>query len=238
MRLSKSLFTLILSSATLLALATSTHAQVTAQNQTNANGTYTASDPLANVRYDNRYDISLGAAYVRFVPGPNAVHGDNIGGLDLSGSYWLTHNLGIEGSARYYLGTAGAAPNNYHINGPFVSQAIFAAGPEWLGPHNKHGAFIAHAMFGGAYGNFQQDLRNAPQSAIGFYSNGMAPAGVIGGHIDLNRSPQWVFRITPDALWTRYSTNYTSSTSVPTGSYNNWNFGISVGVEYKFKKKR
>jgi hypothetical protein len=234
--------TAILSVAALLAMTTSAHSQVSAQSQTTANGTYIASDPLANVRYDNRYDISVGMAYVRFMPGPNIVHGDNIGGLDLSGSYWLTRNLGIEGSERYYLGTAGAPPAAhqppYSIDGPFVSQNVFVAGPEWLGPHNKHGAFIAHAMFGGAYGNFEQDLRNTPRSLVGFYSNGIAPAAVIGGHIDLNRSPQWVFRITPDALWTRYSTNYAASTTVPAGSYNNWNFGISVGVEYKFKKKR
>lgn len=221
--------------AIFIALTTSTHAQVTAQNQTSANGTYVASDPLANVRYDNRYDVSLGAAYVRFMPGPNLVNGSNIGGLDLSGSYWLTRNLAIEGNARYYLGTAGAPINTYSIDGPFVSQTIFVAGPEWLGPHNKHGAFIAHAMFGGAYGNFDQDLRG---HEIGFYSNGVAPAAVVGGHIDLNRSPQWVFRITPDALWTRYKINYTTPTTPPAGSYNNWNFAISVGVEYRFKKKR
>ncbi len=228
--------------ATLVSLTTTARAQVTAQNQTSANGTYVASDPLANVRYDNRYDVSIGAAYTRFMPGPNAVYGTDLGGLDLSGSYWLTRNLAIEGNTRYYLGTTGAPPAAhlppYSIAGPFVSENIFVAGPEWLGPHNKHGAFIAHAMFGGAYGNFEQDLRNTPRSLVGFYSNGFAPAGVIGGHIDLNRSPQWVFRITPDAIWTRFKTNYQSSTTVPAGSYNNFNFAISVGVEYKFKKKR
>jgi hypothetical protein len=223
-------------------MTTSANAQVSAQNQTSSNGTYVASDPLANVHYDNRFDVSVGAAYVRFMPGPNLVHGSNIGGLDFSGSYWLTHNLAIEGSDRFYLGTAGAPVNNYSINGPFVSQNILVFGPEWLGPHNKHGAFIAHALFGMAYGNFDQDLRGVPPSNLGFYSNGVAPAGVIGGHIDLNRSPQWVFRITPDALWTRYSTvsstNPNYPNTVPIGSYSNWNFSISVGVEYRFKKKR
>ena len=207
-------------------------AQSTA-SPTAGNGTYIAVDPLSKVRYDNRFDVSLGMAYGRIKAGPTLLHGANLGGLDLSGSYWLSKHWGLEGSGRGYLGTSGAAPNSINIKGPFVSQYIFAAGPEWLGPHNKHGALIAHALVGGAYGNFETDLHGNSPSIIDFYNNQIAPAAVFGGHIDLNRSAQWVFRVTPDALYTRYSINYG-----PKDSYNNWNFGISVGVDYKFKKKR
>lgn len=237
----------ILTASTLLltafvAPATIALAQTGSQSQTPTTGKYISTDPLAAVRYDNRYDISVGAAYARFMPGPNSVIGANIGGLDVAGSFWLTRNLGIEGNGRYYLGTAGAPVNAYHIDGPVVSQTVFAAGPEWLGPHNKHGAFIAHALFGGAYGKFDQDLRGIPTSNLGFYANGMAPAGIFGGHIDLNRSPRWVFRISPDALWTRYSTVSSTNSSypnkVPIGSFNNFNFTLSVGMEYKFKAQR
>jgi hypothetical protein len=114
-----------------------------------------------------------------------------------------------------------------------VSQYLFAAGPEWLGPHNKHGALLAHALFGGADGNFQKELRGYPPSDFSFFNNQIAPAAIIGGHIDLNRSPRWVFRLTPDALYTRYSINYGNM-----ATYAYWNFGISAGVEYKFKKLR
>jgi hypothetical protein len=119
---------------------------------------------------------------------------------------------------------------------------MFAAGPEWLGPHNKHGAFFAHALIGGAYGYFERDLGPlsghlppgvTPAQAVEFFNNQFAPAAIIGGHIDLNRSAQWVFRITPDALYTRYGINYGNMATYPY-----WNFGLSVGVEYKFKKKR
>jgi hypothetical protein len=198
---------------------------------------YIAVDPLAGVRYDNRYDISLGAAYGHVMAGPSLIVGAHLGGLDLSGSYWLTKHWGIEGTSRSYLGTSGAAPNTVSINGPFVAQYFFTGGAEYLGPHNKHGALIAHAMFGGVYGDFDKDLRGNPPSTVGFYPNQVAPAGIFGGHFDLNRSPRWVFRVTPDALWTRYNTNY-STNLFPGGAKNNWNFAISVGMEYKFKKKR
>jgi len=194
---------------------------------------YVSIDPLAGVHYDNRYDVSLGMAYDHIKAGPTLLQGSNLGGLDLSGSYWLTRHWGVEGSGRGYLGTSGAAPNPYNIQGPFISQYLFVAGPEYLGPHNKHGALIAHVLVGGAYGNFEQDLRGQPPSVVDFYNNQLAFGAVMGGHFDLNRSAHWVFRITPDAVLTRYSINYGNRIT-----QNDVNFAISVGAEYRFKKKR
>ena len=202
---------------------------------------YVAIDPLANVRYDNRYDLSLAMAYAHIKAGPNLLQGANLGGLNITGSFWLTRHWAIEGTGRGYLGTSGAAPNTFldpngradSIQGPFVAQYIFAGGPEWLGPHNKHGALIAHVLAGGAYGQFQKDLRGQPTSLVGFYYDQIAPAVVMGGQFDLNRSAQWVFRVSPDAILTDYAINW--------GKKNRQidiNTAISVGVEYRFKKKR
>jgi hypothetical protein len=198
------------------------------------NGTYISTDPLAGVKYDNRWDVSVGLAYGHIHAGPNLREGANLGGLDISGTYWLTKRWGIEGSGRGYLGTSGAAVNHVNISGPFVAQYMFLAGPEYLGPHNKHGAIILHALVGGAYGDFNTDLRNnttGPSGPAGFYDNQVALGGAFGAHIDLNRSPNWVFRITPDALMTGYD-------GTSQYSHTQFNFGISVGVQYKFKKKR
>jgi hypothetical protein len=210
----------------------------TPSGQTNANGAYIAIDPLALVRYDNRYDISLDLAYDHMKAGPTLLQGANLGGLDVSGSYWFAKHWGVEGSGRAYLGTSGAGPNNdepdgSNIKGPFVAQYFFVGGPEWLGPHNKHGALIAHAMVGGVYGDFEKDLLGNSPSTVDFYNNQIAPAVIIGGHMDLNRSAHWVFRITPDAVMTHYGINYP-----PNIHQFDVNFALSVGVEYKFKKKR
>ena len=228
--------------AAVLALSFGSHvlAQSTA-SPTAGNGTYIATDPLANVRYDNRFDVSLGMAYGHIHAGPQILQGANLGGLDLSGSYWFSRRWAVEGSGRAYLGTSGAGsvggansgPDN--VRGPFVSQYLFVAGPEWLGPHNKHGALIAHAMFGGAH--FASHDYPLGPAQVGFYDNQLAPAAVIGGHFDLNRSARWVFRVSPDALYTRYGYSFAT---VPKSSspHQNWNFGISVGVQYKFSAKR
>jgi hypothetical protein len=240
MRLSVSFSALLVASAAVVLCAgTRGQAQSTAA-QTAGNGTYIAIDPLANVRYDNRYDISLGAAYAHIKAGPPPLHeGANLGGLDLSASYWFSKHWAVEGTGRGYAGTSGAGVNHAlpppggDLQGPFISEYMFAAGPEWLGPHNKHGALMAHALMGGVYGDFQHDLLGNSPELFSFFNNQLAPVAIIGGHIDLNRTPRWVFRITPDALYTRYSINYGNR-----ATYGYWNFGISVGAEYKFKKKR
>jgi hypothetical protein len=206
-----------------------------------ASPAYVVVDPLANVHYDNRYDLSLSMAYAHIKAGPNLAQGSNLGGLNLTGSYWFSRHWAIEGTGRGYLGTSGAAPNEFlnskgtpdSIQGPFVAQYIFAGGPEWLGPHNKHGALIAHVLAGGAYGQFQKDLRGQPTSLVGFYYDQIAPALVMGGHFELNRSPQWVFRISPDAILTDYAVNWGAKQRQM-----DINTAISVGVEYRFKKKR
>jgi len=219
-----------------LCAGTPTQAQSTA-SPTAGNGTYISVDPLANVRYDNRYDISLGAAYAHIKAGPPPLQeGANLGGLDLSASYWFSKRWALEGTGRYFAGTSGAGlgPGNTEPNlvkGPFVSQYMFAAGPEWLGPHNKHAALSAHALIGGAH--FDSHTGVLQPVSVEFFNNQFAPAAIIGGHIDLNRTPRWVFRITPDALYTRYGINYGNQ-----ATYGYWNFGISVGAEYKFKQKR
>jgi hypothetical protein len=202
--------------------------------------TYVPLNPLARVRYDNRYDLSLGMAYDHMKAGPTLLQGSNLGGLDMDGSFWLTRNWSIEGSGRAYVGTSGTAPNDKGANGgdlkgPMVKQYFFVGGAEWLGPHNEHGDLIAHAMFGGVYGNFQKDLLGQAPGYFDFYYNQIAPAAIIGGHIDLNRSEHWVFRITPDAVMTHYNFK---APPPSTSSYSQFdvNFAISVGMEYKFTK--
>jgi hypothetical protein len=205
-------------------------------------GVYIAVDPLANVRYDNRYDVSLGFAYDHMKAGPSLLQGANLGGLDAEGSYWLTRHWGIQASGRAYVGTSGTAPNDKNANGgdlqgPMVKQYFFVGGVEALGPHNKHGALTAHAMFGGVYGNFQKDLLGQAPGYFDFYYNQLAPAGIVGGSIDLNRSANWVFRINCDAVMTHY--NFQSAPPPPASfSYSQFdvNYAMSVGVEYKFTK--
>jgi hypothetical protein len=212
----------------------------TGNDQAPSNTPYIAVNPLANVRYDNRFDLSLAMAYDHMKAGPNLLQGANLGGLDLSGSLWLTRHWGAEGSIRTYVGTSGPAVNDLGSNGgplkgPFVAEYFATAGPEFLGPHNQHGALVAHVLAGEVYGDFGRDLGSPttlnpnPFESAGFYNDQFAPAVIMGGHFDLNRSEHWVFRVTPDAVMTRYHTNYGAKIS-----QFDINAAVSVGMEYKF----
>ena len=178
--------------------------------------------------------------------GPTLLQGSNLGGLDVSGSWWFAKHWGVEGSGRAptqapaaRVSTTTLSLTAAQLKEPFVAhEYMFVAGPgKWLGPHNKqHGALIAHAM---VLRRHVWRLREGPCWEIRLlrwilpYNNQVAPAAIIGGHMDLNRSAHWVFRITPDAVMTHYGINYP-----PNNKQFDVNFALSVGVEYKFKKKR
>ncbi|MFP5206481.1 MAG: hypothetical protein ACLGSH_14090, partial [Acidobacteriota bacterium] len=103
--------------------------------------------------------------------------------------------------------------------------------------HNQHGAMLAHFLVGGVYGNFQKDLLGYPPAKFDFYYNQVAPAAIIGGSFDLNRSARWVFRITPDAVMTHYTYSNQPYSAQKYAQFD-VNFAISVGMEYKFKGNR
>ncbi len=210
-------------------------------------GVYISVDPLSNVRYDNRFDVSLGMAYDHMKAGPSLLQGANLGGLDGDVSIWFTRHWGIQGSGRAYVGTSGTAPNDLNKNGgdlkgPMVKQYFFVGGLEGLGPHNKHGAFTGHVMFGGVYGNFQKDLLGVLPGYFDFYYNQIAPAGVAGGSIDLNRSAHWALRINCDAMMTHYNfqppPTSGSTTLPPKWAQFDVNYAMSVGLQYKFTKRK
>ena len=105
-------------------------------SQTTGNGTYIAIDPLANVRYDNKYDVSLGLAYDHMKAGPNLLQGSNLGGLDLVGLVLVQQALGggrqrprLSGherrGAELIQESNGATQS---IQGPFVAQYSLWAG--------------------------------------------------------------------------------------------------------------
>jgi len=179
--------------------------------------------PLAGVRYDYPWEIYGGFAYSHFDAGPNILQGANLGGFDARAVRELNTQWGIGANVRGYYGTSGVgATTALPIHGPFVSEHMFLAGPEYRLLHDTHAAMMLHVFAGGAYGDFQHSLRGIPPGELGFFSNQFTPAAAIGGSIDLNRSPRLVFRIAPDATLTDFGGNGLVQ-----------QFAISVGVVYR-----
>jgi hypothetical protein len=187
----------------------------------------TENSTLANVRYDYRWEIYGGIAYSHFNAGPNLLQGSNLGGFDIQAAHWFRQHWAAAGNFRDYLGTSGVVPNIYGIRGPFVSEQMFMVGPEFRGPSNPHASLTLHALFGGAHGNFDSDLRDqtgnpVPPNTLGLFNNQTSFGGAFGGALDLNRSPNLAFRISPDATLTNFG-----------GAGLHEQFTISVGVVYR-----
>jgi hypothetical protein len=186
----------------------------------------TQAEAAPTIRYNNRYELYGGFAYAHFKAGPNLLQGANLGGFDIQGTRWLTPRWGAMANVRGYYGTSGVVPNTLGIEGPFVSQHFFLAGPELRGPRNQHAAITLHALVGGVYGHFTSALDGNPPAQFGFFDNGFGLGAAFGGTIVLNESPRWAFQISPDDVLSRFD-----------GSTQN-NFAISVGVLYRFTKKQ
>ena len=221
----KSLFSLIAAAALLTCSQFYARAQYT-QPVVAPNST------LANVRYDWRWEVYGGFAYSHFNAGPTIVQGSNLGGFDAQVARFFSPRWALAADGRGYYGTSAVLPNPYGIEGPFVSEHMFLAGPEYRGPSNEHVSMLFHAYVGGAYGYFTRGLQDqngnpVPPANVGFFNNQMTFASAIGGSIDLNRSPRLVFRISPDATLTDFGS---------AGIHEQ--FAISVGLVYRFKETR
>jgi hypothetical protein len=187
----------------------------------------TANNSLANVRYDYRWELYGGFAYSHFNAGPNLLQGANLGGYDFQAAHWFRQHWGVAGNARGYFGTSGVVPNIYGIRGPAVSEQMYLVGPEFRGPSNQHVSMTFHALVGGAYGRFDSALQDqegnpVPPNALGLFNNQWTFGSAFGGSIDLNRSPNLAFRISPDATFTNFG-----------GAGLHDQFAISVGIVYR-----
>jgi hypothetical protein len=182
---------------------------------------------LANVRYDYRWEVYGGIAYSHFNAGPNLLQGANLGGYDIQAAHWFRQHWAVAGNARGYFGTSGVVPNIYGIRGPAVSEQMYMVGPEFRGPSNPHVSMTFHALVGGAYGSFDSALRDqtgqpVPPNALGLFNNQWTFGSAFGGSIDLNRSQNLAFRISPDATFTDFG-----------GAGLHDQFAISVGIVYR-----
>jgi hypothetical protein len=207
--------------------ASTAGAQVVPPAQTIPEAPTLQNETLKPLDYKNKYDIYGGFASSHFNAGPALIPGANLGGFDVQGTMWLGMRLGATANVRGYYGTTGVVPNPYNIHGPLIYEYQFMGGPSIRGPRNEHAALTFHGLVGGSYGVFDSAINKGLTGPnLGLFNNGTTLAVAAGGSVDLNRSPRWSLRISPDYLLTRF------------GGVSQNEFAISVGVLYRFRKMR
>ena len=186
------------------------------------------------VTYANRYELYGGLNFMNFQAGQNLPKRMNMGGGEISGTYWLKPKLGLVADYRGEAGTTPVFSNVYGISRPLVYMNMLMGGAQYRGPKNQHAAVNFHAYGGMSHGVFDggtagNGLFTSPASVnavnVGLYSNRTSPIFALGGSLDMNRSKKWAIRLSPDLILEHFGTE--------TREF----FAISGGVVYRFGKK-
>ncbi|ADW70096.1 hypothetical protein [Granulicella tundricola] len=210
--------------ACLFAAAVTTLAATAAQAQSQSK--LAAAAP---VTYDNKYEVYGGINFMNFQAGQDIPKRMNLGGIEVAGTYWLTHKLGLTAEYRGEAGTTPVIPTARNVNTtvqPLVVLHSGLFGVQYRGPKSQRAAINYHAYGGAAYGDFTESgiVNNGPQSA-GLYDNHTAPIFALGGSVDFNRSKNFAIRLSPDLILEHFGTE--------TREF----FAISGGVIYRFGQK-
>jgi len=190
--------------------------------------------PPAPITYDNKYELYGGLNYMNFKAGENLPERMNLGGAEISGTWWLNSHWGAVADYRGGAGTTQVFPNAeiYGIHRPLVFMNMALFGAQYRGPKNQFAAVNYHAYGGIASGVFDDgtqgagpgNIYTATQNAqlVGLYANHTAPIFALGGSLDINRSKNWALRLSPDLILEHF------------GNEEREFFSISGGVVYRF----
>ncbi|HZY61301.1 MAG TPA: hypothetical protein VFE38_02180 [Edaphobacter sp.] len=187
--------------------------------------------PPAPVTYDNRYEVYGGLSFMNFQAGQNLPTRMNLGGGEVSLTYWLTNRLGLTGDYRGEAGTtpvfpsAPTPPSKSYIDRPLVYMNMGMGGVQWRGPKNQYAALNLHGYFGMSHGVFDGGTGGVPPENVGLYTNRTKPIAALGGSVDINRSKNWAIRLSPDLILEHFGTE--------TREF----FSISGGVVYRFGQR-
>jgi len=175
------------------------------------------------VTYDNKYEIYGGIALETFQAGQNLPKRMNLGGIEVTGTYWATHKLGVAADFRGQAGTTPVFANPY-TSSPLVIRFTGMGGIQYRGPRNQRVALDYHAYAGISHGDFTHTPVPAGYQT-GLYPNGTSPMFALGGSLDFNRSKNLAIRLSPDLILSHF------------GNETREFFSISGGVVYRFGKK-
>jgi hypothetical protein len=173
----------------------------------------------APVTYNNRYEVYGGLQYSNFQAGQNVPKLMNLGGAEISGTYWLTSRWGGVLDYRGAAGTTAVVPNPLFNGRALVYQNAGLAGVQYRSIHTQRAALNFHAYGGVSHGVFDHTL---PTSESGLYTNRTKPVFALGGSVDINRSKNLAIRLSPDLILEHYGTE--------TREF----FALSGGVIYRF----
>ncbi len=166
-----------------------------ARMQAQGQGKLAAAPP---VTYDNPFEVYLGLNYMNFEAGPHLAKQMNLGGVEVSGTYWINSKWGAVADFRGDAGTTFVQPQIY-FNGRAVAVLYTGMlGVQYRLTKNQRFATNLHAYAGISHGDFSETI--TPAQGSGLYNNISKPIEAAGGSVDFNLSKKWAVRLSPDLI--------------------------------------
>jgi hypothetical protein len=191
--------------------------------------------------YNHRFEVAGGGGFLRFQPGSQLQKNSEVT-FFMSGTYFLNPKLGIIGDVR-------GAYGNAKIGNPIDSTSPFLSFKPQISEYPLMGG-VAYRLYaqekiavtvtgegGVALGKFDGDTKGFTSASFGLWQSTNKPVFSIGANFDYNFYPNLALRIAPTYVATFYKLDPTDTLHGPPGSIQN-NFGVNVGVVYRFGKIR
>jgi hypothetical protein len=188
--------------------------------------------------YSHRYEVAGGGGYMRFKPG-SSLQKNNEVTFWMSGTYFLNPKLGIIGEVR---GAYGNAKIGNNIGGdvtlpfnPQISEYPFLGGVAYRVYAKEKIAVTVTGEGGAVLGKFDGDAKGFQSKDIGVWQDATKPAFALGANFDYNLYPNIAFRVSPTYVATFFRLDPLDTTHGPQSTIQN-NFGVNVGIVYRFGK--
>jgi hypothetical protein len=150
------------------------------------------------VTYDNPFEVYVGLNYMNFEAGPHVAKLMNLGGVEVSGTYWVNSRWGAVADFRGDAGTTFVMPNETFNGRAIAILYTGMLGAQYRLQKNQRFATNLHAYAGISHGDFSQTI--TPAQGSGLYDNISKPMEVAGGSLDYNVSRKWAVRLSPDLI--------------------------------------
>jgi hypothetical protein len=192
-----------------------------ARMQAQAQGKLAAAPP---VTYDNPFELYGGLNYMNFMAGPDLAKQMNLGGVELSGTYWVKPRWGAVVDFRGDAGTTFVKPQVYFNGRALAVLYTGMLGVQYRLQENQRVAVDLHAYGGVSHGDFSETI--TPAQGSGLYNNVTKPIEAAGGSVDFNTSKRWAVRLSPDVIVEQF------------GPGSRVFFSISGGLVYRIGSRR
>jgi hypothetical protein len=189
--------------------------------------------------YSHRFEVAGGGGYLRFQSG-SLLQKNNEVTFFMTGTYFLNPKLGIIGDVRGAYGNAKignpVTPTSPNLGfNPQISEYPLMGGVAYRLYAKEKIAVSVTGEGGAAIGKFDGGAKGFTSAELGVWQSATKPVFSLGANLDYNFYPNLALRVSPTYVGTFFRLDPSDTLHGPPGTIQN-NFGVNIGVVYRFGK--